>query len=180
MHNWLSKVHPRQVMKIPGWRLVVMAIVVFIATSCVIIIWVEQCRREPSRRHQLEPNTITQSQTNRKMAIIVPVHQGDKDRAMESLRQWPLKCHALTVQNVDLVIYQAENKTTEADLIARVTDGPSRCFRMASVVSGNLLPEVCDMFHSFTYAVYFLYDYFIQKGLIYKRCKVAKRISKRT
>lgn len=44
----------------------------------------------------------------RRLAVIVPVHQGDSARAMDAISKWPSTCHRETVENIDLIIYEAE------------------------------------------------------------------------
>lgn len=128
------------------WRRVIMFVIVALIVAHCLVVWIEFCKSENTidiiRRQHDARSTKRGIWTSKMMAIVVPIHQGDKDRAMESLQRWPSKCHPLTTQNVDLIVYEAENETDEVELLARVANGPAKCFRKTSVVSGNLLPEV--------------------------------------
>lgn len=144
IYCWFAEVHIEGGVKI-SWRRVTMIVTVALIAARCFVLWIEVCRSEnitDKIRQQQHARNTNPHLWNRKLAIVVPVHQGDKHRAVESLQKWPSKCHTLTMQNVDLVLYQAESATNEADLLALVADGPAKCFREVSVVSGNLLPEV--------------------------------------
>lgn len=124
-------------------------VIVIIAAYCTVG-WIILCRNhcgQDTLKCQLQKLEATSgSLSGLKLAVIVPVHRGDRALAMESLKQWPSKCYPLTKQNVDLVIYQAESMANKVDVSASVINAPSRCFRMARVVSGNLRPEVSNKF----------------------------------
>lgn len=127
-----------------SWRCIFGMTVTMIATRCLVV-WIEVCRNWSIKKihpPQQGKNTKPHLWTDRKLAIVVPIHEGDKGRALKSLQKWPSKCHPLTVQNVDLILYKAESVTNEAELLAPVVKGPAKCFRLTSVVSANLLPEV--------------------------------------
>ncbi|CAN0034630.1 unnamed protein product, partial [Scytosiphon promiscuus] len=76
----------------------------------------------------------------RRLAVVVPVHKGDSSRAMDAISNWPSTCHRETVENVDLVIYEAEDRHAQRGPIL-VPPEVSVCFRATRIIQGNLLPE---------------------------------------
>ncbi|CAM9766040.1 unnamed protein product [Scytosiphon promiscuus] len=76
----------------------------------------------------------------RRLAVVVPVHEGDSSRAMEAISKWPSTCHRQTVENVDLIIYEAEGRHAERGPLL-VPPEASACFRATRIIQGNLLPE---------------------------------------
>lgn len=79
--------------------------------------------------------------TSRKLAVLVPTHDGDIDLAFLSMKRWPGACSYTTLTQVDLILYHATAVDT-AGLRQRLPDEASSCFRNARVVSAKLSPEV--------------------------------------
>lgn len=105
-----------------------------------LVLWV-------SRRADVSQSVhLRQSGIGRKMAVIVPIHDGDKFRAMDAISRWPHKCQRNIVEHMDLIIYKAEppqpGPDGDAFLLSKVPHEASACFRSTKIVSANLLPEV--------------------------------------
>lgn len=103
-------------------------------------------RRAPEEAGRLV-DSMSRTQHNpvneKTLAIVVPIHEGDKDQALEAISSWPATCYENTLDTVDLVIYKAEAlRSGDDDLLSRVPMRASRCFRRVRVIHANLLPEV--------------------------------------
>lgn len=88
-----------------------------------------------------ESGSFVEHGHDRKLAVVVPIHEGDSDRAMAALSKWPTTCYSNTLMGMDLIIYKAE-AITSASRPTMVPDRASLCFRNTKVVSANLQPEV--------------------------------------
>lgn len=78
---------------------------------------------------------------SRKLAVVVPTHDGDVSRAFVSMKRWPTTCSSVTLNHVDLILYHATD-TDKAALRAQIPKEATSCFRNTRVVSANLSPEV--------------------------------------
>lgn len=78
----------------------------------------------------------------RKLAVVVPMYDGDVDESFDAMRLWPTNCSPLNVRYTDLVIYYAE-AVSEHALLRRVPKAASMCFRHTKVVNAGLTAEVC-------------------------------------
>lgn len=98
-----------------------------------------QRRREVGSTRPTQHNLVNE----KTLAIVVPVHEGDKKQALKAISSWPATCFENTLDTADLVIYKAEAlRSGEDDLLSRVPMRASICFRRVRVVRANLLPEV--------------------------------------
>ncbi len=79
----------------------------------------------------------------KKLAVVVPAHAGDLEKALNSLKDWPTKCHPNTLANADLVLYYAggAEDNVEAVLPSLAATG-GRCFANTRLVLANLSEEV--------------------------------------
>lgn len=147
MPSWFAQMRPLRATNVSWPQAIVMVTTMLIAARCFLV-WVEVCRSDDiqsiNRQQQNEKDINPHLLIHKKLAIVVSVHQEDKDRAIQSLQKWPSNCHPLTMDNVYVVIYQAESETS-VDFLARVAEGPGKCFWKTSLVSGHLLPEVCTV-----------------------------------
>lgn len=78
----------------------------------------------------------------RKLAVVVPMYDGDVDESLDAMRLWPTNCSPLNVRYTDLVIYSAE-AVNEHALLRGVSKEASVCFRHTKVVHAGLTAEVC-------------------------------------
>ncbi|CAM9769234.1 unnamed protein product [Ectocarpus sp. 6 AP-2014] len=76
----------------------------------------------------------------RKLAVVVPMYDGDVDESFDAMRLWPTNCSPLNVRYTDLVIYSAE-PVNEHALLSKVPTAASMCFRRTKVVSAGLTAE---------------------------------------
>lgn len=77
----------------------------------------------------------------RKLAVIVPTHDGDVDRAFLNMKNWPSTCSSITLSHVDLILYHAT--TADATMLRDgIPEEATACFRDTKVVCANLTPEV--------------------------------------
>lgn len=83
-----------------------------------------------------------------RLAVVVPIQQGDLSRAVGSLQRWPWTCSPVTQHSVDLVVYYA-HMADEADGDAAVTQATQtiaetagHCFSTTRVVHAHLDGEV--------------------------------------
>lgn len=79
------------------------------------------------------------------LAVVVPAHSGDLQRAVASLARWPTACSPVTLKHVELVLYYAEgpdDNTWSDDIIAELAQTGGRCFARTSAIFGNLTEEV--------------------------------------
>ena len=84
-----------------------------------------------------------------RLAVVIPIHDGDKAQAIAAISGWPSTCYATTLAAVDLVIYKAEARRNEEDLLSGVPTEASACFRKVRIIYGDLTPEVSlKFFHS--------------------------------
>lgn len=87
--------------------------------------------------------SVFSSLPERKLAVVVPAHHGDLDKALASLALWPRTCSPVTLANMDLVIYYAEVPDEKSDkILPTLTRTGGQCFARTSVVFGNLTEEV--------------------------------------
>ncbi|CAM9750544.1 unnamed protein product [Ectocarpus sp. 4 AP-2014] len=89
---------------------------------------------------ETESSSFAEHGYDRKLAVIVPIHEGDSDRAMAALSKWPTTCYSNTLMGMDLIIYKAE-AISSASRLTTVPDRASLCFRNTKIVSANLRPE---------------------------------------
>lgn len=120
--------------------------VVLCYTFGALVLWVSRRAEGDGEEDQDIGMRLRQGSIGRKMAVVVPVHDGDKLRAMDAISRWPHDRHRNTLENMDLVIYKAEppqgGPDGDADLLSKVPHEASTCFRSIKIVSANLLPEV--------------------------------------
>lgn len=78
-----------------------------------------------------------------RLAVVVPVHEGDISRALSSLERWPSACSSITLSNVDLVLYKAEAPDgTSGSILSALRRAAGGCFAHTKVVYGDLGDEV--------------------------------------
>lgn len=78
-----------------------------------------------------------------KLAVVVPAHRGDLDRALASLSRWPTACSPVTLSSVDLILYYAaapDDKSVR--ILPSLSWTGGRCFAHTQVVYANLTDEV--------------------------------------
>lgn len=75
------------------------------------------------------------------LALVVPTHDGDVDRALVAMKRWPSTCYETTLHHVDLILYHATD-LDKAGLLARVPREGFACFRTTKVLTSNLTKEV--------------------------------------
>ncbi|CAB1119168.1 unnamed protein product [Ectocarpus sp. CCAP 1310/34] len=100
--------------------------------------------RTSRNSEETESRSFAEHGHDRKLAVIVPIHEGDSDRAMEALTKWPTTCYSNTLLGMDLIIYKAET-ISSASLPTAVPDRASLCFRNTKIVSANLRPEISNI-----------------------------------
>lgn len=77
------------------------------------------------------------------MAVVVPVWEGDLDRALDSVSRWPSTCSEVTQNNVDLILYKAEGDEESSGTILPVLERTAgRCFSKTKIVYAHLAEEV--------------------------------------
>lgn len=138
---WLRNTHSRQRrsccppgMRRPGRHLVSVA-AAFLAPRVLLG---DQQTSEAVR--EFSPRA---TQNDRKLAVVVPVHEGDVSRALSSLEMWPDVCSPVTLANMDLVIYKAETAgESSAKILATAEETAGRCFARTKILHANLPPEV--------------------------------------
>lgn len=89
--------------------------------------------------------TDTERGLQRRLAVVVPTHDGDLDETVKSLEHWPTSCpEDGSLSNVELVIYKAEAKDdpTEKNILPRLRETAGRCFAYTRMVYASLTKEV--------------------------------------
>lgn len=89
------------------------------------------------------PRVSEADQSLEKLAVVVPSHNGDLQKALDSLARWPVTCHASTLQHADLVLYYAGGE--EDGVAASIPDleqTGGRCFASTRLVLADLTKEV--------------------------------------
>lgn len=78
-----------------------------------------------------------------RLAVVVPVHQGDIHKALRSLEKWPVSCSSITRGNVDLVLYKAEAEDSSSKAVVQfLEETVGRCFANTKIVYGALTEQV--------------------------------------
>lgn len=78
-----------------------------------------------------------------RLAVVVPTWRGDVDRALEAAARWPTACSAVTLSQVDLVLYKAEgDQGSSASSLSSLEKTGGRCFSKTKIVHANLADEV--------------------------------------
>ncbi|CAM9604376.1 unnamed protein product [Scytosiphon promiscuus] len=81
-------------------------------------------------------------QEMRKLAVVVPAHAGDLDKALSSLATWPTNCHPSTLANADLVLYYAGGEADDVGaVLPALAKTGGRCFARTRLVLANLSEE---------------------------------------
>lgn len=75
-----------------------------------------------------------------KLAVVVPVYDGDVDGAFDAMKRWPTTC-SVKLRHTDLVLYYADEINANA-LLRRLPKEASKCFRRTKVVNSHLTEEV--------------------------------------
>lgn len=86
---------------------------------------------------------VSRLTSQQRLAVVVPAHRGDLDRALASLSRWPNACSEVTLSSVDLILYYAgdvDDKSSQILPSLSYTGG--RCFSNTQVVYANLTAEV--------------------------------------
>eukprot|EP00904_Undaria_pinnatifida_P002830 jgi/Undpi1/12548/HiC_scaffold_6.g02217.m1 len=77
-----------------------------------------------------------------RLAVVVPTWRGDVDRALEAAARWPTACSAVTLSQVDLVLYKAEgDQGSSASSLSSLEKTGGRCFSKTKFVHANLADE---------------------------------------
>ncbi|CAN0469445.1 unnamed protein product, partial [Laminaria digitata] len=77
-----------------------------------------------------------------RLAVVVPVWSGDVDRALDSVSRWPTACSAVTLSNVDLIMYKAEGDEESSEALLPVLERTAgRCFSETKIVYAHLREE---------------------------------------
>lgn len=92
----------------------------------------------------------------RKLAVVVPSHAGDLDRALASLAKWPTRCHESTLVNAELLLYYAggPEDRVAASLPSFAQTG-GKCFAATRLIFANLNEEVRAKFSSPAQSIHF-------------------------
>lgn len=81
--------------------------------------------------------------SQRRLAVVVPAHRGDLDRALASLSRWPSACSEVTLSSVDLILYYAGDVDEKSSqILPSLSYTGGRCFSNTQVVYANLTAEV--------------------------------------
>ena len=81
----------------------------------------------------------------KQLAVVVPAHGGDLQKALTSLKNWPTNCHPSTLANADLVLYYAGGaEDNAAAVLPALAETGGRCFANTRLVLANLSEEVCS------------------------------------
>lgn len=81
----------------------------------------------------------------RRLAVVVPSHAGDLDKALASLAAWPTRCHESTLLNTDLILYYAEGAEDDAAAaLPALAKTGGKCFATTRLILANLREEVCS------------------------------------
>lgn len=90
-----------------------------------------------------EREDVGRRKKQKKLAVVVPAHAGDLDKALTSLKNWPSKCHPNTLTNADLVLYYAGGaEDNVAAVLPSLAETGGRCFANTRLVLANLSEEV--------------------------------------
>lgn len=95
----------------------------------------------------LSPTAVSPSSQHR-LAVVVPTHSGDLDRALASLSRWPTVCSPVTLESVELVLYYAKGPADEHwsdNVLPELAQTAGTCFARTSAVFGNLSEEVSTL-----------------------------------
>lgn len=86
---------------------------------------------------------VQQGKRREKLAVVVPAHAGDLDKALASLATWPSWCHEATLVDTDLILYYAggEEDGVAAALPSLAKTG-GKCFATTRLILANLSDEV--------------------------------------
>ena len=111
--------------------------------------------RDRSRPQRPQPllaqpaTTAVQDRRREKLAVVVPAHAGDLDKALASLATWPSRCHEATLVDTDLILYYAggEEDGVAAALPSLAKTG-GKCFATTRLILANLSDEVGLAFQS--------------------------------
>lgn len=98
--------------------------------------------------HQaLNAGAVDQNEIGGRLAVVVPVYEGDLDKSLKSMALWPKVCHEETLSKVDLVLYKAEREDegTRESLPRALEETAGECFAETKVVYANLKDEVRRM-----------------------------------
>lgn len=78
-----------------------------------------------------------------RLAVVVPCHDGDLERALASVARWPKACSPVTLSNVDLILYKAEGDEESAEtILPALQQTAGQCFANTKIVYGHLADEV--------------------------------------
>lgn len=78
-----------------------------------------------------------------RLAVVVPVHQGDLHKALLSLEKWPVALSDETQNNVDLILYKAEHEdSTGQAMLPYLEQTVGKKFARVKVVFAGLTEEV--------------------------------------
>lgn len=89
----------------------------------------------------ISPSSAAEAQ---RLAVVVPAHAGDLQRAVSALDRWPTTCSPITQENVDLVLYYAEgdDDPEPSRALDTISSTAGRCFANTKLVFANLDAEV--------------------------------------
>lgn len=80
---------------------------------------------------------------SRRLAVVVPTHAGDLEKAIASLAKWPQNCHNLTLQHADLIVYYAGGADEPVRLaLANIAATGGRCFAHTKLLLAKLTKKV--------------------------------------
>lgn len=80
---------------------------------------------------------------DQRLAVVVPCHDGDLERALASVARWPKACSPVTLSNVDLILYKAEGDEESAEtILPALQETAGQCFANTKIVYGHLADEV--------------------------------------
>lgn len=103
----------------------------------------EQLQEGEDEEEEVQQPRALKSGLDRRLAVVVPAHAGDLDKALGSLRTWPTLCHSSTLQSVDLVLYYAGGEEDDVpSVLPALASTGGRCFARTKLVLANLNEEV--------------------------------------
>lgn len=84
-----------------------------------------------------------QHQRRQRLAVVVPAHAGDLEKALASLATWPSTCHESTLVDTDLILYYAGGEEDDvAAALPSLAKTGGKCFATTRLILANLSEEV--------------------------------------
>lgn len=138
-----AQMHSTVKLRLETW----FAVVVLLALSVFLLDCSLILRHQDVERHEVVERgpifLVRDEQPTHRLAVVVPTHSGDLQKAIESLGRWPTKCHSLTLEHADLILYYAGGSSRRvASALPRLAQTGGKCFAETRLVLAKLTKKV--------------------------------------